>query len=101
VESLPATAASSPASNPSRTSGRSSSRKLIKEVNPKLATKNLLPFKEAISKGQAKPIELFRKHAEFGRDILPKLISDCLRDGKTAIDATAKEVADLTRALHN
>jgi multiple sugar transport system substrate-binding protein len=74
--------------------------KLIKEANPKLAGKNLTPFKEAITKGEAKPIELFRKHAEWARDIQPKIINDMLRDNKTGLDATLKETADLTRALH-
>ena len=74
--------------------------KLFKENYPKLANKNLTPFKEGITKGEAKPIELFRKHADFGRDILPKLINDSLRDGKVPIEAAIKDVADLTRALH-
>lgn len=74
--------------------------RLIKEAHPKLANKNLTPFKEAITKNEARPIELFRKHAEFARELLPKLTNDCLRDGKTPVDATVKEVADLTRALH-
>jgi multiple sugar transport system substrate-binding protein len=75
--------------------------KLIKEANPKLANKNLVPFKNAIIKGEARPIELFRKHAEASRDIInPKLINDCLRDGKSAVDGTAREVAELVRQLH-
>ncbi|HEU5316891.1 MAG TPA: extracellular solute-binding protein [Chloroflexota bacterium] len=74
--------------------------KLFKENYPKLQNKNLTPFKEAIIKNEARPIELFRKHADFARDILPKLITDSIRDGKTSIDAAVKETADLTRALH-
>jgi hypothetical protein len=72
--------------------------KVFKEANPKLADKNLKPFKDAIAKDEARPIEIFRKHSDAVTNIVnPKLINDCLRDGKTAIDATAKEVADLVR----
>ncbi len=75
--------------------------KLIKEANPKLATKNLVPFKNAIVKGEARPIELFRKHAEASRDLInPKLINECLRDGKSAVDGTVREVAEQVRQLH-
>jgi multiple sugar transport system substrate-binding protein len=93
----------------SRISGQQSGRKsfqdrwekLIKEANPKLANKNLKPFKDAIIKNEARPIELFRKHAEAARDIInPKIINDCLRDGKTTVDAAVKEAAELIRQLH-
>jgi multiple sugar transport system substrate-binding protein len=75
--------------------------KLIKEANPKLADKNLKPFKDAITKNEARPIELFRKHAEAARDILnPKIINDCLRDGKVPVDTAVKDAAELIRQLH-
>jgi multiple sugar transport system substrate-binding protein len=72
--------------------------KLLKEANPKLADKNFKPFKDAITKDEARPIELFRMQAEANTMLItPKLINDCIRDGKTAIDATIKDVADLVR----
>ncbi len=74
--------------------------KLIKEANPKLATTNLTPFKEGITKNEARPIELFRKHMEATKIVNDTLITASLRDGKQAPDAAAREAADLVRALH-
>ncbi|MGH2368461.1 MAG: hypothetical protein ACRDI2_09685 [Chloroflexota bacterium] len=93
----------------SRASGKEAGRKsfqdrwekLIKEANPKLADKNLKLFKDAVQQNEARPIDLFRKHADAARDIInPKIINDCLRDGKTPVDATVKEAAELIRQLH-
>jgi multiple sugar transport system substrate-binding protein len=92
----------------SRASGQQAGRKsfqdrwerLIKEANPKLADKNLKPFKDAVTQNLARPIELFRKHAEFNRDIVPKIINDSIRDGKVPVDAAVKDAAELVRQLH-
>jgi multiple sugar transport system substrate-binding protein len=74
--------------------------KLIKEANPKLANKNLAPFKEAITKNEAKPIELFRKHVDALAHVNTLVINGSIRDGKTNVDAAAKEAAQLIAALH-
>jgi multiple sugar transport system substrate-binding protein len=92
----------------SRASGQQAGRKsfqdrwerLIKEANPKLADKNLRPFKDAVTRNEARPIELFRKHAEFNRDIVPKILNDSIRDGKVPVDAAVKDAAELVRQLH-
>jgi hypothetical protein len=92
----------------SRASGQQAGRKsfqdrwerLIKEANPKVADKNLKPFKDAVTQNLARPIELFRKHAEFNRDIVPKIINDSIRDGKVPVDAAVKDAAELVRQLH-
>ena len=73
--------------------------KLIKEANPKLANKNLTPFKDAIVKNEAKPIELFRKHVDAVAHVNTMVINGAVRDGKQNVDAAAKEAAALIAAL--
>jgi multiple sugar transport system substrate-binding protein len=73
--------------------------KLIKEANPKLANKNLTPFKDGILKNEAKPIELFRKHVDAVAHVNTIVINGSLRDGKNNIDAAVKEAAGLIAAL--
>ena len=73
---------------------------LIKQANPKLQTKNLVPFKEAITKNEAKPIELFRKHVDAAKIVNDMVINGSIRDGKQAVDVAAKEAAQLIIALH-
>ena len=45
----------------------------IKEANPKLAGKNLVPFTDAIEKGYARPIEFWRKDADLEEDLHRRL----------------------------
>ena len=73
--------------------------KLIKEANPKLANKNLTPFKEAITKNEAKPIELFRKHVDALAHVNNLVLNGSIRDGKTNVDAAVKEAVQLIAAL--
>ena len=52
------------------------------------------PF--AITKDEARPIELFHMQTEANANLItPKLINDSIRDGKTAIEAAIKDVAAL------
>ena len=73
--------------------------KLIKEANPKLANKNLTPFKDGILKNEAKPIELFRRHVDAVAHVNTIVINGALRDGKGTVDTAAKEAAALIAAL--
>jgi multiple sugar transport system substrate-binding protein len=91
----------------SRASGQQSGRKsfqerwvkLIKEANPKLASKNLKPFTDAIQQNYARPIELFRKHVEAVVHV-QKAIDTAIQDGTAAVDASFKEAAQLVNQLH-
>jgi multiple sugar transport system substrate-binding protein len=92
-----------------RTAGQQSARKShqqkwlasIKDANPKLATKNLKPFTEAIEQNYARPIEFWRKDAD-SKKIFTDAYNKSVRDGDEevaiAMRAAAEEINQLNKA---
>ena len=90
-----------------RTAGQQSARKShqqkwmksIKEANPKLANKNLVPFTDAIEKNYAKPIEFWRKDVD-SKKIFVDAYNKSVRDGDEEVGAAMKAAAEQINALN-
>jgi multiple sugar transport system substrate-binding protein len=84
-----------------RTAGQQSARrshqqkwmKSIKEANPKLQEKNLVPFTDAIDKGYARPIEFWRKDAD-SKALFVAAYYRAVRDGEEEVGAAMKAAAE-------
>jgi len=90
-----------------RTAGQQSARKShqqkwmkgIKEANPKLANKNLVPFTDAIEKNYAKPIEFWRKDVD-SKKIFVDAYNKSVRDGDEEVGAAMKAAAEQINQLN-
>lgn len=71
----------------------------IKDANPRLADKNLKPFTEAIEKGYARPIEIFRKHADSDKEFIAAY-NKSVRDADEEIATAMKAAAELVNQLN-
>ena len=65
----------------------------IKEANPKLAGKNLVPFTDAIEKGYARPIEFWRKDAN-SKKIFTDAYNKSVRDNEEEVGVAMKAAAE-------
>jgi multiple sugar transport system substrate-binding protein len=73
----------------------------IKEANPKLASKNLVPFTDAIEKGYARPIEFWRKDADSKKiftDAYNKAVRDNEEEVGVAMKAAAEQINQINKA---
>lgn len=90
-----------------RTAGQQSARRShqqkwltsIKEANPKLASKNLKPFTDAIDKNYARPIEFWRKDAD-AKKIFVDAYNTSVRDGDEEVAVAMRAAAELVNQVN-